>query len=204
MSTNQHDRQLILDLASKYIELSTKELSLINTLYSNMYQLNTEQVLSSNSNDDSIAHYFKDFKNWYQGNIDEFLNEYSLIRIPYQSGEVILPKHYENFVYTNEPFTTTSQVCLRHGIQFTDISMLERRFFGCLELTKEDFDDFEKNNLDYTQLMSRIIQVISHTSDEIDILQKCVQACQEESFLLQDVSNMWEYYIERKQEEGDY
>lgn len=203
MSTNQHDRQLILDLANKYNELSTKELRLINDLYSNVYQLNTEKVLSNN-NDDSVAHYFKDFKNWYQGNINEFLNEYSLIRAPYQSGEIILPKHYENFVYTNEPFTTTSQVCLRHGIQFTGISTLERHFFGCLELTNATLDDFEKNNLDYTQLMSRIVKVIEYTSDEIDILQKCVQVCQEESFFLQDVSNMWEYYIERKQEEGDY
>ena len=64
MSTNQHDRQLILDLSNKYNELSTKELRLINDLYSNVYQLNTEKVLSNN-NDDSIAHYFKDFKNWY-------------------------------------------------------------------------------------------------------------------------------------------
>lgn len=203
MSTNQHDRQLILDLANKYNELSTKELRLINDLYSNVYQLNTEKVLSHN-NDDSVAHYFKDFKNWYQGNINEFLNEYSLIRVPHQSGEVILPKHYVNFVHTNEPFTTTSQVCSQHGIQFTDISMLERHFFGCLELTKENFDDFEKNNFDYTQLMSKIVRVLEHTSDEIDTLQKCVQVCQEESFFLQDVSNMWEYYIERKQEEGDY
>ena len=146
MSNNQHDRQLILDLASKYTELSTKELSLINTLYSNVYQLNTEQILSNN-NDESVARYFKDFKDWYQNNINEFLNEYSLIRVPYQSGEIILPKHYENFVYTNEPFTTTSQVCLRHGIQFTGTSTLERHFFGCLELTNAEFDEFEKNNL---------------------------------------------------------
>lgn len=203
MSKNQHDRQLILDLANKYNELSTKELSLINALYSNVYQLNTEKVLSHN-NDDSVAHYFKDFKHWYRSNINELLNDYSLIRVPHQSGEIILPKHYENFVYTNEPFTATSQVCLRHGIQFTGISTLERHFFGCLELTNATFDDFEKNNLDYTQLMSRIVRVIEHMSDEIDILQKCVQVCQEESFFLQDVSNMWEYYIERKQEEGDY
>lgn len=203
MSKNQYDRQLILDLANKYNELSTKELRLINDLYSNTYQLNTEKVLSSN-NDDSVARYFKDFKNWYRSNINEFLNEYSLIRVPHQSGEIILPKHYANFVYTNEPFTTTSQVCLRHGIQFTSISTLERHFFSCLELTSATFDDFEKNNLDYTQLMSRIVKVIEYTSDEIDILQTCVQVCQEESFFLQDVSNMWEYYIERKQEEGDY
>lgn len=203
MSKNQHDRQLILDLANKYNELLTKELSLINTLYSNVYQLNTDQVLLNSNNDDDIRH-FKDFKDWYSGNINEFLNEYSLIRVPYQSGEVILPKHYANFVYANEPFTTTSQVCLRHGIQFTGISTLERHFFGCAELTNAEFDDFEKNNSDYTQLMSRIMQVISHTSDEIDMLQKCVQACQEESFLLQDVVNVWEYYIERKQEEDEY
>ena len=203
MSKNQHDRQLILDLASKYTELSTKELSLINTLYSNAYQLNTEQILSNN-NDDTVARYFKDFKDWYQGNINEFLNEYSLIRVPHQSGEIILPKHYANFVYTNEPFTTTSQICLRHGIQFTSISTLERNFFGCAELTNAEFDEFEKNNLDYTQLMSRIVKVIEHTSDEIDILQKCVQACQEESFLLLGAHNIWEYYVERKQEEGDY
>lgn len=203
MSNNQHDRQLILDLANKYNELSKKELSLINTLYSNVYQLNTEQILSNN-NDESVARHFKDFKDWYSGNINEFLNEYSLIRVPHQSGEIILPKHYANFVYTNEPFTTTSQVCLRHGIQFTGISMLERQFFGCAELTNAEFDEFEKDNLDYTQLMSRIMQVISHTSDEIDILQKCVQVCQEESFLLQDVSNTWEYYVERKQEEDEY
>ena len=204
MSNTQHDRQLILDLASKYNELLTKELSLINTLYSNVYQLNTEQVLSSSNNDDNVVRYFTDFKDWYQGNLDEFLNEYSLIRVPHQSGEIILPKHYENFVHTNEPFTTMSQVCLRHGIQFTSISTLERNFFGCEELTNAEFDEFEKNNLDYTQLMSRIMQVISHTSDEIDLLQKCVQACQEESFLLQDVSTMWEYYVERKEEEDEY
>lgn len=203
MSNTQHDRQLILDLASKYNELLTKELGLINALYSNVYQLNTEQVLS-NGNDDNVARYFTDFKDWHQNNIKEFLNEYSLIRLPYQSGEVILPKQYENFVYTNEPFTTTSQVCLRHGIQFTGISTLERNFFGCEELTNADFDDFEKNNLDYTQFMSRIMQVISHTSDEIDLLQKCVQSCQEESFLLQDVTTVWEYYVERKQEEDEY
>jgi hypothetical protein len=202
MAKNQHDRQLILDLANKYNELSTKELSLISTLYSNVYQLNIEQVLSNN--DDNVARYFTDFKDWYQGNINEFLNEYSLIRVPHQSGEIILPKHYANFVYTNEPFTTTSQICLRHGIQFASISTLERHFFGCAELTNAEFDEFEKNNSDYTQLMSRIMQVISHTSDEIDTLQKCVQACQEESFLLQDVSYMWEYYIERKQEEDEY
>lgn len=202
MSNNQHDRQLILDLANKYNELSKKELSLINILYSNVYQLNAEKVLSHN-NDERVAHYFKDFKDWYQNNINEFLNEYSLIRVPYQSGEIILPKHYENFVYTNEPFTTTSQVCLQYGIQFTGISTLERHFFGCAELTNAEFDEFEKDNLDYTQLMSRIMQVISHTSDEIDILQKCVQVCQEESFLLQDVSNTWEYYVERKQEEDE-
>lgn len=202
MSKNQHDRQLILDLASKYNELSKKELSLINALYSNVYQLNIEQALSNN--DDNVARYFTDFKDWYQGNINEFLNEYSLIRVPYQSGEIILPKHYENFVYTNEPFTTTSQVCLRHGIQFTGISTLERHFFGCLELTNATFDDFEKNNLDYTQLMSRIVKVIEYTSDEIDTLQKYVQACQEESFFLQDVTIMWECFVERKEEEGDY
>lgn len=203
MAKNQHDRQLILDLANKYNELSTKELLLINDLYSNVYQLNTEKMLSNN-NDDSVARYFKDFKNWYQNSINEFLNEYSLMRVPYQSGEIILPKHYANFVYTNEPFTTASQICLRHGIQFTGTSTLERHFFGCAELTNAEFDEFEKNNSDYTQLMSRIMQVISHTSDEIDILQKCVQACQEESFLLQDVVNVWEYYIERKQEEDEY
>lgn len=203
MSNNQHDRQLILDLANKYNELSTKELSLINTLYSNVYQLNTEQILS-NSNDDNVARYFTDFKDWYQDNINEFLNEYSLMRVPYQSGEIILPKHYENFVYTKEPFTTTSQVCLQHGIQFTGISALERHFFGCLELTNAEFDEFEKNNLDYTQLMSKIVRVIEHTSDEIDTLQKCVQACQEESFFLQDVTIMWECFVERKEEEGDY
>lgn len=201
MSNNQHDRQLILDLANKYNELSTKELSLISTLYSNVYQLNIEQVLSNN--DDNVARYFTDFKDWYQGNINEFLNEYSLIRVPHQSGEIILPKHCANFVYTNESFTTTSQICLRHGIQFASISTLERHFFGCAELTNAEFDDFEKNNSDYTQLMSRIMQVISHTSEEIDILQKCVQECQEESFLLQDVVNVWEYYIERKQEEDE-